>query len=497
MYSDVTLVAYHPTEARKPPTACDRREIIATGELRDENMDSALSLHRLHFAFTITYHYIFPQLTMGLAPLIVIFKSLALRTGDERYNRAARFWAKIFALNFLFGVITGVPMEFQFGTNWARFAQYAGGVIATSLAMEGVFAFFLESSFLGIFLFGENRFGQRMHWLSAFMVFVGSWVSGFFIIVTDAWMQHPVGYEIAADGTAHLNSFWSLLFNEWALWQYLHNMSGALITGSFAMAAAGAFYLLARKHEELARIFTTVGVIAALLASLFQLWPTGDQQGQLVTRYQPATLAAMEGLFHTESRAAIVLLGQPDTDRLQLDNPLYVPGVLSFLTHKRWEAEVKGLTEFPRNLWPDNIPLLYYCYHIMVGLGTIFVAITVVAAFLLWRRKLFQARWMLWILMLSFPFPYIANTAGWLTAELGRQPWVVYGLLRTEHGFSANVSAGNGLFTLLGFMGMYMVLGILFLMLIWREIMHGPEFLNQQGQATPVSAKVLPETAES
>jgi cytochrome d ubiquinol oxidase subunit I len=186
----------------------------------------------------------------------------------------------------------------------------------------------------------------------------------------------------------------------------------------------------------------------------------------------------MEGLFHTESAAAIVLIGQPDTDRQRLDNPIYVPGVLSFLTHKRWEAEVKGLTEFSHDLWPDNIPLLYYCYHIMVGLGTIFVTIMVIAAWLLWTNRLFQARWMLWILMLSFPFPYIANTAGWITAEVGRQPWVVYGLMRTEHGFSSNVSAGNALFSLIGFMGMYTLLSVLFLLLIWREISHGPAFLS-------------------
>jgi len=438
-------------------------------------MDSALAIHRLHFAFTITYHYIFPQLTMGLAPLIVIFQSLALWKGDERYNRAARFWAKIFAVNFLFGVITGIPMEFQFGTNWARFSAYAGGVIATALAMEGVFAFFLESSFLGLFLFGEKRFGPRVHWFAAFMVFLGSWISGFFIIVTDAWMQHPVGFTIAADGTAHLSSFWSLMFNEWAFWQYLHNMSGAVITGAFVMAAAGAFYLLSGRQAEYGRMFLRLGVIVGVAACLFQLWPSGDMQGQLVTRYQPVTLAAMEGLFHTESGAAIVILGQPDMDRLKLDNPFYVPKVLSFLTHKRWNAEVKGLTEFPRDQWPDNIPLLYYCYHIMVGLGTIFIAIMAAAAWLLWRQKLFESRWMLWILMLTFPFPYIANTAGWITAEVGRQPWVVYGLMRTEHGFSSNVSAGNALFTLLGFMGMYALLGVLFLLLMWREVTHGPE----------------------
>ncbi|HMG74443.1 MAG TPA: cytochrome ubiquinol oxidase subunit I [Pyrinomonadaceae bacterium] len=456
-------------------------------------MDSALVIHRLHFAFTITYHYLFPQLTMGLAPLIVIFKSLALWKGDERYNKAARFWSKIFAINFLFGVITGIPMEFQFGTNWARFSHYSGGVIATALAMEGVFAFFLESSFLGLFLFGEKRFGQRVHWLAAFMVFAGSWISGFFIIVTDAWMQHPVGYEIAADGTAHLSSFWSLLFNEWALWQYLHNMGGAVITGSFAMAATGAYYLLSRKQEEYGRLFVRAGVIVAALASLFQVFPSGDRQGKLVTDNQPATLAAMEGLFQTESGASVVLVGQPDTEKQKLDNPIYVPKALSFLTHRHWEAEVKGLNAFPRDQWPDNIPLLYYSYHIMVGLGTIFILVMATAVLMLWRKKLFNGRWMLWIVMLSFPFPYIANTAGWITAEVGRQPWLVYGLMRTQEGFSANVSAGNGLFTLLGFMGMYTVLSILFIILMWREVGHGPEFLGHE-QST---GKVFPSVAKT
>jgi len=444
-------------------------------------MDDALVIHRLHFAFTITYHYLFPQLTMGLAPLIVIFKSLALWKKDERYNRAARFWAKIFAINFLFGVITGIPMEFQFGTNWARFSQYSGGVIATALAMEGVFAFFLESSFLGLFLFGEGRFGQRIHWLASVMVFLGSWISGFFIIVTDAWMQHPVGYEIAADGTAHLNSFRVLIFNEWAWWQYFHNMGGALITGSFAMAATGAYYVLSKKQEEYGQIFLRLGIIVATLASLSQIFPTGDRQGKLITDYQPATLAAMEGLFETESGAAIVLVGQPDTNNMKLDNPIYIPKVLSILTYRHWEAQVKGLKEFPRDQWPDNIPLLYYSYHIMVGLGTIFVAIMLASLLLLWRRRLFTARWMLWILMLSFPFPYIANTAGWITAEVGRQPWLVYGLLRTNQGYSANVSAGNGLFTLLGFMGMYTVLSILFIILIWRAVGNGPSILGEHG----------------
>ncbi len=441
-------------------------------------MDDALIVHRLHFAFTITYHYLFPQLTMGLAPLIVILKTLAIRKKDERYNKAARFWMKVFGVNFLFGVITGIPMEFQFGTNWAKFSQYAGGVIATTLAMEGVFAFFLESAFLGLFLYGEKRLGQKWHWFSAFMVFVGSWLSAYFIIVTDAWMQHPVGYTIAADGSAHLTSFWALLFNPWVGWQYLHNMGGAVITGAFVMAAVGAFYVLSRRQEEYGRIFLRLGVTAAVIASVFQIFPSGDGQGKMVALHQPATLAAMEGLFKTEKGAPIAIVGQPNVAEQRLDNPILIPKALSFLTYNRWGAEVKGLDAYPRDQWPDNIPLLYFSYHIMVGLGTIFIAITLLAAFLLWRKRLYQARWMLWILMLSFPFPYIANTAGWMTAELGRQPWLVYGLMRTSEGFSPLVSAGNGWFTLLGFMGMYAVLSIIFLFLIWREIEHGPRFLN-------------------
>jgi len=447
-------------------------------------MDSALLVDRIQFAFTVTYHYLFPQLTMGLAPLIVLLKSLALWKKDERYSRAARFWAKIFGINFVIGVITGIPMEFQFGTNWSHFSRFAGGVIGQTLAMEGVFAFFLESAFLGLFLYGEKRLSPRAHWLSAFLVFVGSWISGFFIIATDAWMQNPVGYEIGADGSAHLTSFWGLVLNPWAWWQYAHNMSGAVITGSFVMAAVGASYvLLDREQREYGRLFLRVGVTAACLFSILQLFPTGDAQGRMVAHKQPATLAGMEALFKSGPGAPLVILGQPDMRDHSLDNPIYVPKMLSFLTYRRWGAQVQGLEDFPPEQWPDNVPLLYYSYHIMVGLGTIFIAIMVSAALLLWRRRLFEARWMLWILMLSFPFPYIANTAGWMTAELGRQPWLVYGLMRTAEGYSRTVSAGNGLFTLLGFMGMYTVLSMLFLFLVWREIGHGPELLPEERAA--------------
>jgi len=443
-------------------------------------MDSALLVDRLHFAFTVTFHYLFPQLTMGLAPLIVVLKSLAIWKKDENYNAAARFWAKIFGINFVLGVVTGIPMEFQFGTNWSHFSRLAGGVIGQTLAMEGMFAFFLESAFLGLFLYGEKRLSQRAHWATAVAVFLGSWLSGYFIIATDAWMQHPVGYMRTADGTFQLTSFWQLLLNPWAGWQYAHNMSGAVVTGSFVMASIGAFYLLSRKHVEHGRMFVRVGVIAACIACIFQLFPTGDQQGRMVANHQPVTLAGMEALFQGRPGAPLVIIGQPNVQERKLDNPILLPKMLSFLTYRRWNANVQGLDQFPQEVWPENIPLLYYSYHIMVGLGTIFIAVMVISVLLLWRRKLYESRAMLWVLLLSLPFPYIANTAGWMTAEIGRQPWLIYGLMMTREGYSPRVSAGNGLFTLLGFMGMYTVLGILFLFLVRREIEQGPLWLAEK-----------------
>ena len=453
-------------------------------------MEHAVGVDRLQFAFTVTFHYIFPQLTMGLALLIVYLKTMALRTGDEHYNRSARFWARIFAINFAVGVVTGIPMEFQFGTNWAHFSRSAGGVIGQTLAMEGVFSFFLESSFLGLFLFGEKRLGRIGHWWAAFLVCLGSWMSGYLIVATDAWMQHPVGYALGPNGEILLASFWGLLFNPWALGQYAHTMTGAVQTGCFVMAAVGAFYILDKRDETYGRTFVKAGVIVGVIAACIQLFPTGDIQGRMVSVHQPPTLAAMEGLFQSQQGAPLAILGQPDVDNKRLDNPLVVPNALSFLTYRQWKANVQGLDAFPQDLWPDRIPLLYFSYHVMVGLGTIFIAVMVVSAFLLLQGKLFESRWMLWLLMLCVPLPYIANTAGWITAELGRQPWVIYGLMRTSEGVSPTVGAGNVWFTLIGFMGMYVVLAILWLFLVWREIEIGPE---QRPVALTGAAAVVPE----
>ena len=434
---------------------------------------SDLDLHRLHFGFTIAYHYLFPQLTMGLALLIFVLKTMAVR-GDGVANRCVRFWLKIFGITFVMGVVTGIPMEFQFGTNWSRFAAASGGVIGQTLAMEGVFAFFLESTFLYLLLFAEKKIGQRGHWIASLALLVGTWLSGYFIICTNAWMQHPVAYEIGADGAVELTSFWGLLTNPWAVVEDLHTMLGSVVTGCFAMASIGAYYLLRGEHLEVARRFTSVAFVIGLAGSVLVAFPTGDVQAKLVYEHHPVAFAAMEGHFRTDESAALVIIGQPNMATLQLDNAIELPGLLSFLTHSRWDAEITGLADFDPDLWPTNVPAVYYAYHIMAGLGTIFILIMAGVCVYVWRGVLEARRWLLWILMLSLPFPFIANTAGWMTTEMGRQPWVVYGIMRTADAHSDHVSSGNTLFTLLGFAGLYALLSVLYLFLAARIVAEGP-----------------------
>jgi cytochrome d ubiquinol oxidase subunit I len=466
-------------------------------------MSDHVLVDRLQFTLTVTFHYIFPILTMGLALFVAWLKTVSYlgredhrfrlwrKTDEERddYESAARFWAKIFAVNFAVGVVTGIPLEFQFGTNWAKFSNYAGGVIGTTLAMEGAFAFFAESVFLGIFLAGRERFSARVHWISALMVFAGSWLSGFFIIATNAWMQHPVAYT-QSGGKVQLDSFWGLITNPWVRWQYLHNMSGAAISGAFVLAAMGAFFLLLGRHERFARLSVRVGVIGALIFCVLQIFPTGDRAAHDVAVHQPAAFAAMEGAFRTEKGAPLVIIGNPNTEKGKLDSSLAMPKLLSFLTSRRWDKQITGLNDIPRDQWPDSVPLVYYAYHIMVGLGSILALIAVLGVLLLRRGRLYTSKPMLWALMLAFPFTFIANIAGWATAETGRQPWLVYGLLRTKDGASPaeSVPAGTGIFTLLGFAGLYILVGILFLLLITRIVSKGPDDPEPAAGATPATS---------
>jgi len=442
--------------------------------LNSSNLVDPAFWSRLQFAFTLTYHYLFPQLTMGLAWFLVYWKWRALRTGDEKYNQAVRFWAKIFGLNFAVGVVTGIPMEFQFGTNWADFTRYAGGVIGQTLAMEGMFAFFLESAFVGALVWGEKRLGPRYHFLAAVGVALGSWLSSYFILVTNAFMQHPVGFQIEANGSLGIASLTTYLLNPWAWVQFLHNQTAAFVTGSFVVTAVGAFYTLRGLHPIQARLYLRAGTLAGLVASVLVAFPTGDQQAKMVGRHQPVTLAAMEGKFVGGPVAGVAVIGQPNIADRRLENSIEVPGALSFLAYGTFQSYVHGLEEYPEETWPDNIELLYYSFHLMITLGTIFILLMAYAGFQNWRGRLESNTWLLWVLMLAFPFPYIANTLGWMTAELGRQPWLVYGLFHTRDGHSKVVSNGDTIFTLIGFIGLYFVLGLLFLFLVGREIAHGP-----------------------
>jgi cytochrome bd ubiquinol oxidase subunit I len=437
-------------------------------------MEDTLFWSRLQFAFTISYHYLFPQLTMGLAWIIVYFKWRYLRTGDEIFGNAARFWARIFGINFAVGVVTGIPMEFQFGTNWADFSKFSGNLIGQTLAMEGMFAFFLESAMIGAMVWGEKRLGPRNHFLATVGVALGSWASGYFILVTNAFMQHPVGYSVAADGSLRLQSLAAYLLNPWALVMYLHNQCAAVVTGSFVVTAVGALYALREKYAEQASLFLKTGTLVGLCSCLLVAFPTGDRQAKMVAKHQPVTLAAMEGRFHGGTNAELNVIGQPEESLQRIDNPLYLPDALSILAFGHANSSVQGLDDFPENQWPTNIELLYYAFHIMAGLGTLFILLMMIANFQRWRGRLENSRGLLWALMLAFPFPYIATTAGWMTAELGRQPWMVFQLFRTNQGVSDVVGGGNVLFTLMGFTGLYFVLGVLYLFLIGREIAHGP-----------------------
>jgi len=288
-------------------------------------------------------------------------------------------------------------------------------------------------------------------------------------------MQHPVGYVMDAAGKMTLVDVRAYLLNPWALWEYAHTMTAAVVTSAFVVAAVAAYWSLMGLHEKHARAALRLGVVAALVACAMQLFPTGDRHGKLVAEHQPAALAAMEGKFQSSSRAELAIVGQPNVEERRLENPIIVPGALSFLAYGSFGATVVGLEDVPRDRWPDNVELLYFAYHVMVGLGTLFLALTGASTLLLIKDRLHRTRWVLWAWMLAFPFPYIATTAGWMTAELGRQPWVVYGLMRTAQGASPNVGTGDVVFTTLGYMGLYLLLGVLFVFLVGRQIVRGPE----------------------
>ena len=428
-------------------------------------MGDALLWHRLQFAFTAVYHYVFPQLTMGLAPVLVWLRF-------RREDRLADFLTRIFAINFAFGVVTGFPMEFQFGTNWAGFSRAAGDVVGQTLAMEGLFAFFVESIFLGVLLWTKPSPRQKL--VASVALWIGSWLSAFFIVVTHAFLEHPLGYARGEGAKLVLQDLGAVLFSFWAWVEAAHVLVAALVTAAFVLAAIGAFYTLSKRHAPEARRLLGLGTTLGLVAGLAVAFPTGDQQAKLVARHQEPALAAMEGRFESGEMAGITLIGQPNVPARRLDNPVRVPGALSFLAYGTFHRNVRGLLEFPEEVWPQNIELLYYSFHLMAGVGTLMIGLMGLAVLQRLRRRLETTRPLLWALLIAFPLPYIANTCGWLTAELGRQPWIVYGVMRTRDAVSPNVHSGDVLFTLIGFCGLYLLLGMLFVFLVGRQILAGP-----------------------
>jgi cytochrome d ubiquinol oxidase subunit I len=439
----------------------------------------AVLADRLQFAFTVMFHYLFPIGTMGLAPFVAAYTWKAARTGDPESERIARFWTRIFAINFAAGVVTGIPMEFQFGTNGAAFARHSGAVVGQPLAMESMFAFFLESIFLGVVLY--RRIGPPTMFAAwaAVLVCAGSWLSGFFVIATEAWMQHPVGYVLRSDGVIELQNVWLMLSSSFLFWQFAHVLAGAILAGAFIVAGVGAYYVLCGRDDSIGRRFVRAGVLVGLIFAVLTIFPTGDGNSKSITSFQPVKLAAMEGLFATTRGAPLAIIGMPDVAQRRLIDPIFVPDFLSFLAYGNVNANVGGLSAYARELWPP-VELTYYAYHIMVGLGTIFVAASGLAALLLLAGRLWRASGMLWCLMLLMPFPYVANEAGWVVSEVGRQPWIIYGLMKTAQGSSPTVAPGETIFTLIGFVGMYFLIGLIFIYLVLREIGDGPS----KGRAT-------------
>jgi len=428
-------------------------------------------LARIQFAMTIGFHYIFPPMTIGLAWLIVVIKTLHLRTGSEIYKTMARFWIRIFAVSFAIGVATGIVMEFQFGTNWAQYSRFVGDIFGAPLAAEGLFAFFLESTFLGLLVLGENRLSDRAHWFSALMVAVGATLSAFWIIVANSWQQTPAGYHIV-NGRAELTDFWAAVFNPSTVPRYFHTISGAVITGAFFMLGLSAWFMLRKRHTEFAQRSAKIALVVGFISALSQL-PLGHHHAVQVAETQPAKLAAFEGLFETQKRAPLLLFGIPNAEEERTDFAVGIPSGLSVLMGGT-DTEVKGLKDFPKENWPPML-LTFASFHLMVYLGGFFILFSGMGLFFLWRKTLFDKSWYLKIAFYSIPLSFIANELGWIAAEVGRQPWIVYGVMFTKDAISVTVPAGQILFSIILFSLIYVLLFSVWVFLLKHKLEKGPE----------------------
>lgn len=432
-------------------------------------------LARIQFAFTIAFHYIYPPLSIGLGLILVIMEGMYLKTGNKVYEQMTRFWIRIFALIFGIGVATGIIMEFEFGTNWATYSKYVGDVFGSALAAEGIFAFALESGFLGILIFGWNRVSSKVHFFSTLMVFLGSMFSAIWIVVANSWQQTPAGFHIVGEGLnarAEITDFWAMVFNPSSMDRLTHVWLGAFLAGAFLVLSVNAYYIIKKRHLEIAKPAFKIALTVALICSLAQLY-SGSSSAEGVAENQPAKLASMEGHFDSSAVADMYLFGWINQKENKTSG-LRIPGGLTFLTHGDLKTPMKGLNAFKKEDRPSQPNAVFQFYHIMIAIGASLIALTLFAAWQWRRKKLFDKKWLMMIFVWSVLLPQIANQCGWFTAEMGRQPWVVYGLLRTSDALSKNVQANQVMFSLILFMLVYSTLFVLFLYLLNRKIKHGP-----------------------
>lgn len=447
-------------------------------------------LARIQFAFTVAFHYIYPPLSIGLGLILVIMEGMYLKTGLQHYKDMTQFWIKIFALIFGIGVATGIVMEFEFGTNWAAYSKYVGDIFGSALAAEGIFAFALESGFLGVLLFGWNRVNPKVHYFSTIMVFLGSMFSAVWIVVANSWQQTPAGFHIVGEGMharAEITNFWAMVFNPSSMDRLTHVWIGAFLSGAFLVLSVNAYYLIKKRHVEIAKPSFKIALIIATFFSFAQL-ATGHKSADGVATNQPAKLAALEGHYDSSAAADMYLFGWVNNKTQQV-NGLKIPGGLSFLLHQDFNKPVTGLNAFDPNNRPTQINAIFQVYHIMIAIGMFLIGLTAYASWLLYKGKLFEKTWLLYVFAWSVFLPQIANQAGWFAAEMGRQPWVVYGLLRTSDALSQSVKANQIVFSLILFGLVYLTLFALFIYLLNKKIKHGPVSAMETNETHSIRAE--------
>ena len=435
-------------------------------------MDAVL-LARIQFAVTVGFHFLFPPISIGLAWLLVGIEAAGWKTGDETWVRMGRFFAKLLALTFAVGVASGIVMEFQFGTNWSVYSKYVGDIFGAPLAAEGVFAFFLESGFLGLYLFGRGRVSKGVHWFAAFMVAFGATISAFWILVANSWQQTPAGF-VVQNGRAEMTSFAEAVFNPSTMLRFHHTLAASLLAGAFFLGGVSSYLLLKKRGVDVAGRALRVAVLVGFVASLLVAFPTGHEHARQVARTQPEKFAAMEGLYSTQKGAPLVFFGLASAQPPKLHASVEIPQMLSWLAFGDPEAEIKGVDQFA----PDDLPPLwmtFVSFHNMVLLGLLFQLLTFIGVVLLWRKKLLDAPWYWWATLVASPLPLVAIQFGWAAAEVGRQPWIVYHLLRTQDAASVTVSAGEVLFSLILFSVIYALLFALYIFTLHHNVAKGPD----------------------